>query len=366
MQTIGIRGAGLAGLSVALEIVRADPSAAVSVFDIRARVPHPKRTFCFFQRDLSEGYEWPTVQWNTVMFRSASFERSIDVSKSPYTMIRGDDFFSHTLRELEERGVTFRWGCKEIAAEDSVLTVDGEKLPFDRVIDAAFLASQAQALLWQSFAGVWITAERPLFEPSTATLMDLQGSTGQAPVSFLYVLPTSRHTALLEHTTFSPTPMLKEYHLDRCFEWARARCGESFQTGEYECGAIPMGLLPTPTGRAVSVGSNSGTIRPATGYAFLATRNQAREVARGLLARKDRETLKRRAYPRWLEGADKVFLHALLRAPERGEQVMERMLSRSRAEALISFLSGSASASESLSVWLSVPKLTMIRSLLRV
>jgi hypothetical protein len=75
---------------------------------------------------------------------------------------------------------------------------------------------------------------------------------------------------------------------------------------------------------------------------------------------------RRSIYPRWLEFADRLFLYALVQRPEKGEVLMERLLSRSRADALISFLSGNVTVLEALSVWFSAPKLTMIRSLLRV
>ena len=73
-----------------------------------------------------------------------------------------------------------------------------------------------------------------------------------------------------------------------------------------------------------------------------------------------------RVYPWWLTAADALFLRALLQAPERGGLLMERLLSRSRADALISFLSGTVSFRDALAVWVSVPKLPMIKSLVRV
>lgn len=363
MRTIGIRGAGLSGLSVAQELLRADPNVSIALYDIRPRLPHPRRTFCFFQQSGVEGEGMHAFAWNTVMFRGAAFERRIDVSSSPYMMVRGDDFFEGALQELEAGGVSFHFGCKEVVREGNSLRVDGEHKAFDCVIDAAFDPTQATSLMWQSFAGLWIATERPVFDPSTAILMDLQGSSPEAPVSFLYVLPTSPNTALIEHTTFSLSPLPEKYHLDRCFAWVRERALGEFKVQEYERGAIPMGLRRPCVEGGVMVGSNAGAVRPATGYAFLAAREQAVRVCQSLLGGKQ---TRRSIYPRWLEFADRLFLYALVQRPEKGEVLMERLLSRSRADALISFLSGNVTVLEALSVWFSAPKLTMIRSLLRV
>lgn len=363
IQTVGIRGAGLSGMSVARELLRADPHLSITIFDRRPRLPHPQRTFCFFDRNLRERLSVPSFTWPSVMFRGPSFERRVDVSTSPYTMIRGDDIFGRLLEELEAHGVSFRWRCSEVGIQGRSIRADGETLSFDTVIDAAFEATESRSTLWQSFAGVWVTSERELFDPSTAILMDLQESSVDAPVSFLYILPTSKHTALVEHTTFSPAPLPKERHLDHCFSWIDKRIDGAIQRGEIEHGVIPMGLHTPPSAKGVRVGSAAGMIRPATGYAFVATQDHARRVAEQVL--NDRAA-PARPYPWWLMVADSLFLRALVQAPERGGRLMERLLSRSRADALISFLSGDVSFREAFAVWMSVPKLSMIKSLTRV
>jgi hypothetical protein len=45
---------------------------------------------------------------------------------------------------------------------------------------------------------------------------------------------------------------------------------------------------------------------------------------------------------------------------------METLLSRAPSRALIAFLSGDLSFTEALSVWFSIPKIAMIRALLRI
>lgn len=124
-----------------------------------------------------------------------------------------------------------------------------------------------------------------------------------------------------------------------------------------------MGLQRSPNLGQRVVGSAAGVVRPATGYAFLRAQEQAQNVALHLLGRTGAPS---RPYPRWLETADSLFLRALINAPLEGRLIMERLLSRARGDSLIAFLSGDVGPLDALSVWLSVPKYTMIRSLLRV
>lgn len=359
---VGIRGAGLAGLSVARELLALNPRVRITIFDVRPRLPHPPRTFCFFQTREPISPTMRSFSWNTVMFRGPSFERRLDVSPRPYTMIRGDDFFSSTLRELEQKGVQFRWNCSNVEVTEHSIIADESSFSFDAVVDAAFNTKACQSLMWQSFAGVWVTTEGPIFDPSTAVLMDLKHSSDEAPVSFLYILPTSQRTALLEHTTFSPAPMPKTYHLDRCFEWLRGSCSGDTLLGATEYGQIPMGLRTSATTH-FAVGSNAGAVRAATGYAFVRAQEHARQVARRILSVDNAPSL---PYPKWISLTDTLFLRSLLNTPEKGREIMERLLSRARGESLISFLSGDVRLRDALGVWLSVPKRQMLRSLLRV
>lgn len=361
--TIGIRGAGLSGLSVARELITLEPNAKITLFDTRPRLPHLSRTFCFFRTQECPSFPVRSFSWNSVMFRGASFERRLDVSTSPYTMIRGEDFFSSTLSYLESRGVEFHWECSSVEVSKNTIYADGQTSTFDAVVDAAFEATTARAMMWQSFAGVWASSQQPIFDPGTALLMDIHESSAEAPVSFLYILPTSERTALVEHTTFSPSPMAKGYHLDRCFEWLSRNHRDEFQLGATEYGAIPMGLRSTPSPAIYAVGSTAGAVRPATGYAFVRAHEQARQVAGQILSQGCQSNT---PYPRWLTCADSLFLTALRNAPERGREIMERLLSQARGDALVAFLSGDVTVRDALSVWLSVPKCTMLRSLLRV
>ena len=364
IQTIGIRGAGLAGVSVACELLKANPQLSISLFDKRPRLPHPQRTFCFFGSESAlEHPTLPSYSWKTVLFRGPTFERRIDVSASPYTMIRGDDFFERALEILERDGVSCRWGCDRVEIHGNTICVDREDIAFDRVIDAAFDPAAASSMMWQSFAGVWVQTDTPSFDPTTATLMDLQESSTEAPVSFLYILPTSQHTALIEHTTFSPTVLPEEYHTERCITWLKANLTGQFELQDRERGAIPMGLKPTTASSELTLGTNAGAVRPATGYAFLATQAQAQSACHAIL---NGHTNTAKVYPGWLNTGDRLFLQALVNSPKSGEALLGRLLSRAPSDALIAFLAGRASPLQALSVWFSAPKIAMIKALLRI
>lgn len=358
---IGIIGAGVAGLSVARELLELTPQTLITIFDSRPRLPHPERTFCFFKP--SEVFTIPqaTTSWNTISFRGSTFTRTIHVPDKPYTLINGDDFFAYTLKLLESGGVTFHWESPAEAIDSQRIKSAHGYHTFDCVIDASFEKESLAPLLWQSFAGLWIETSTPIFEASTALIMDIAPSSSEAPVSFFYVLPTSPQTALVEHTTFSPTILEEEYHLTRCHTWLEQNISAPILLKRTERGAIPMGIFPKKSTGIFRIGSNSGAVRSATGYAFIKIQKQARALAchivQGSLPSKA-------AYPRWLEMGDRLFLQALYSSPASGADFMERLLSRASNKNLVAFLSDESSFLQTLLVWLTVPKRKMLRALL--
>lgn len=363
VHTVGIRGAGLSGLSIARELLRRQPTVSISVFDIRPRLPHPQRTFCFFGTEKALSVPCPSFTWQTVALRGASFERRIEIPTTPYTMIRGNDFFESVLQELESLGVSLHWSCESIDIDGDTIHVDGTGFTFDCVIDAAFQPTAASSRMWQSFAGMCIETSSPVFDPTTATLMDIKESSTAAPVSFFYVLPTSHCTALVEHTTFSPAPLPPEYHLEQCRSWIENHAGPGFVQVECEQGAIPMGLRRSRSSGVQTTGTAAGTVRPATGYAFLATQRHAQRLSEHIL---HGAATPQSPYPWWLTLGDHLFLRALVNSPTSGGALMESLLSHAPSQDLLAFLSGDSTFCQALSVWLSAPKIAMLRSLVRI
>lgn len=365
-RSIGIRGAGVAGLSLASALLQEIPEVSIFLCDLRTRLPHPERTFCFFNDGVPTIPVAPDHTWSSVSFRSHEFVRTVRCEGSPYTLIRGDRFFSGMLSHLERLGVEFTWGCQSINVEDNALIVDGERREFDLVVDAAFQREDAEPILWQSFGGIWVDAEEDLFDPRQALLMDLGGSTHDTPVSFVYVLPTSRRTALIEHTTFSRVRYPVERHLEECSRWIASNRLSGTTIRETEHGAIPMGLPVLPPNR-IRIGSGAGALRGSTGYAFASIQRQvhglAAEIARSLSSGMPAPSRAPRAYPAWMEFGDTLFLKTLARVPEQGSVLMERLLERAPERELISFLSGQAGIWSALRVMACLPKGTMMRSL---
>ncbi len=384
--SIGIRGGGLAGMAVAEAITSKVSKCSVHIFDKRERTPHPERTFCFFGGVAVKEFQIPIAhRWPKVLFAgnklghksesisegksAAPFQRICDCSQTPYSIVHGEDYFSQTLATLESRGVKFSWGASRVDVSAGGITAGSTNHKFDLVIDTAFEVSQVQPLMWQSFAGHWVTTDSDRFEPGVATLMDIQSSSAEQSVNFMYILPMSARAALVEHTSFCASAMNPQWHLEQCAEWFKQNGITDWQISRTESGLIPMGLpRRRHTPGVISFGSSAGSIRASTGYAFIQILKQAQEIASFVSASKiNRETsgsdFSPSQYPTWMSLSDKIFLSALRKMPEHGGDLMSRLLARAPEEALIRFLAGDADILSAFRVMLSAPKTVMLRAL---
>lgn len=370
MLSVGIRGAGAAGLSLAQALLSRVPDVSISIFDIRPKLPHPCRTFCFFQQPGEQLPAPATHQWSNVTYAGAHFRRSVSCAETPYTLIRGDAFFAALLEELEQARVLFSWNCPSVEVRKDSICVGTQSTTFDLVIDAAFCPASGTAILWQSFAGMWVRSKHPHFEPTTATLMDLDVVESSAAVRFVYLLPTSTTTALIEHTVFAHSPLPQEEHVAACDEWIERQGYVDLEVDEHEYGRIPMGLqLTHQLNSPLTIGSAGGAVRTSTGYAFQAIRKEALSIADEIaecLHKGGPLSLTRQSpWPLWMRVCDNMFIRALAKMPSQGQFIMSELLRRAPERELVPFLAGSASLPQALQVMRCVPKWCMLRALMK-
>jgi len=126
-----------------------------------------------------------------------------------------------------------------------------------------------------SGTGVCVTADRPVFDATAATLFDPLDER-----SFAYLLPLSTKEALLESATFDSaiqkedeTPLLR-------YLWSRYP-GATFDVTHAEHGHIPLGFAPSQTSgpRHVLLGTKRGLVKPSAGYGVVRMTQESEHLA---------------------------------------------------------------------------------------
>lgn len=297
-----VLGAGCAGLSLACALLDAGVDEQIVLVDRRTKFDHD-RTWCFWSTSadlpfatLAE-HRWPA--WRLVgRDGRATGHRS---ARHPYLHLPADRFYAAALARLDAApNVELRLGERVLEVDprpDGVTvstssgTIEGT-IAYDAMGGAGPLNAhrpRGAVEIHQRFLGQEVEVERPVFDPSTATLMDFRGASSQGDaLRFMYVLPFGPHRALVEDTSLGGRAIASG---DRR-EAIAAHLGEVLGAGAVhlvreERGALPMTTHAFPVSRGprlLAVGAAAGALRPSSGYAFVRLQRHVQGVARAVAA----------------------------------------------------------------------------------
>jgi lycopene beta-cyclase len=297
-----ILGAGCAGLTLACALLDEGVGEQIVLVDRRTAFDHD-RTWCFWASAPEPAsaslatHRWPA--WRLVDRDGGAVEHRS--TRHPYLHLPADRFYAAALGRLERaKNVDLRLGERVIdvtALPDRVqVRTSTGSLDASYVYDAMGGAGPlnrhrpAGAIeLRQRFLGLEVETERPVFDPSVATLMDFRAGAGEGATDalrFTYVLPFSPTRALVEDTSIGGGAIRAEErrdaiatHLDEVWNSGGAHVLRE------ERGTLPMTTHPFPAVRGprlFAVGAAAGALRPSSGYAFVRLQRHARALARAV------------------------------------------------------------------------------------
>nr|WP_112668620.1 lycopene cyclase family protein [Micromonospora saelicesensis] len=335
------------------------------VRDLRIAIVDPvrrrgqDRTWAFWGHPDSDLDPLLSASWQQVEVATAARRRVLDLTPLRYAMLRSGPVYDRAADAERRLHATRIVAPAETVRDDGarvlVGTGDGRGVRARWVLDSRPRPpARAGRTTWlQHFRGWWLEADRPVFDPRRAVLMDFRTPQPPRGVSFGYVLPVSDRYALVEYTEFSPD-LLTDAGYDAALAGYRDLLGldpTGLRVREVENGVIPMTDAPfpaRPTPRVVRLGTAGGATRPSTGFTFSAMYRQADQVARALAA--GRAPVPAPAYPRRHRWMDAVALRALDRGGVGGPEFFDRLFDRNPAERVLRFLDGGTSPAEEVAI----------------
>ncbi|CQR66045.1 lycopene cyclase family protein [Streptomyces leeuwenhoekii] len=379
---IVIVGAGAAGLSLAHRLPTAAPGhrAAPSVVLVEppaGPLRAPRRTWCFWETGAGRFDPAVTASWEWLRVRDrhgAAVRRHIAPVR--YKMIRSDDFEALVTGDLGKAP-----GVRRVEAAVDTVAVLPDGTAEVRGTDAAGVPVRlrgrwvfdsrppprppaARTRLLQHFRGWFVRTSRPAFDPEVVDLMDFRTPQPARGLSFGYVLPTGRRTALVEYTEFGPAPLTADAYDAALEHYTRRVLGiGDARVLSTEQGVIPMtdAVFPRRIARSVfPIGAAGGATRAATGYTFSAVQRQSDAVARAVRA--GRAPVPPPPHPARARMMDAVLLRALDTGRIDGPDFFFRLFARVPVRLLLRFLDGETRLYEDLSVGVRTPVLPMLRT----
>ena len=321
------------------------------------------RTWCFWEAKNSVWNPITYKVWDYAEFKAAHFKKKIDLNPFQYKMIRGEDFYKKSYKNLEKKSnITFL--VEEVLSvndKGKKVHVLGKKKSywakkvFSSIPPSTHISkNEKYPLLHQHFIGWFVNTEHPIFDPETIQFMDFdlpqKGNT-----RFIYVLPFSKNKALIEYTLFSAELLEDKEYEEAILEYLNKKNAGKIFIEEREQGSIPMTAYPfwkNNTANIMHIGTAGGWTKSSTGYTFKKTIRKAKKTICFLKTGKPLNQMKQKNRF-WFY--DLLFLDVLNRHNEKGYLLFSIMFKKNNPELIFKFLDEKTTFLEELKIMLSFP-----------
>ena len=327
------------------------------------------RTFCFWstEDECSRLHlnQLVSYSWDHIKISGISSQK---IDPLHYYHIKGIDLYNKTKAVIRNYEVHFSASLlkdqPEIDSGYYRIKTKNETLLAHIVLDSRppsfSIPKKEQCHLYQSFYGLKIKTDKKAFDTSTIVMMDFDidqsGST-----QFVYVLPYTENTALVELTRFGAEKLQKDKALLILNKYLKKH-DVSFTVLDDEKGVLPMSSarlnVDEIRGNWINMGARGNMLKSTTGYAFHAMAEDAivqMNVIKniGLPARKPRK--KRFVF------YDRLLLKILSEKPEYGKVIFETLFKKVPVIKVLSFLREQTSLSEEVVIFSKLPKILFIK-----
>lgn len=289
-----------------------------------------------------------------------------------YYHIKGINLYNNAIEILREHGIR---NYKELFSGAPVLKNETIKIRLaDKNIEALKVfdsrppmyevARKNQSHLLQSFFGWEVKTQDYTFDISTMVMMDFNIPQNNS-CQFIYILPFSEDTALIEVTRFGKEKITKEEAEIVLTEYL-ARLDFSYTILDEERGIIPMSSLkinnPNYGENWIYTGAGGDMIKPTTGYAF---HNMAIDAQNQVEAIKNKRPFIRKEKPFRFNFYDTLLLKILEETPQQGKKIFHDLFKYFSINTILFFLSERTSLSTELHIFSKLPILIFLRAAIK-
>lgn len=360
-------GAGCASLSIIMRIIASKyfTQKKILIIDKEPKIKND-RTWCFWE--VKNGFFEDIVyrKWRHLFFKTDNTSIPLQMGSYQYKMIRGIDFYNKCFSIIKlQQHIDIKYGdisFEETTGKQIIIKIDNEPLLLNEntmVFNSLYIPDTKQKgtfHLLQHFKGWIVESQAGFFNNEKATLMDF-GVSQKHGTTFVYVLPLSSTTALVEYTLFSEEQMpMAEYDI-ALKNYLKENLGlTDYTIVEEEFGTIPMtnSNFPFFKNGMYYIGTAGGQTKASTGYTFRFIQKQAEKIVEELISKgtlsKNKKIKKRFIF------YDSTLLHILSKKVLEGKNIFSILFKKNRASAIFKFLDNDTTIAEEIKLINSLPK----------
>jgi len=369
-----IAGSGCSGMSLLYRILN-NPvlkSKKILVIDNTNKVTN-NRTWCYWEKKDGIFESIVSHRWKSLNFFSTDVSKKLNLQKYTYKMIQGIDFYSFILNFSKDfDNVTFKYeNITKIYSfnEKGYILADKSKYIAKYIFNSTNLFNPQITIknsLLQHFEGWVIKTKESSFDPNIGTLMDLRVDQKHG-TTFMYVLPTTKNEALIEHTLFSEKILKKEeYEIE-----LKKYISEYLNINEYEIlhkefGIIPMSLAsfernPKSSKCIINIGTAGGYTKASSGYTFQFIQKNCDVIIKNLLKNlppNPKKTISDKIF----EWYDKTLIQVIISNKMKGRDVFSIMFKKNKVDRILAFLGNESSIKDDIKIMISLPVMPFLSS----
>ena len=355
MYSFGLIGLGAANSLLLLRMEKEGllEDAAGIVFDHTFKAVNDK-TYCFWAEENDEIIKdfapLASHSWSKVAIDQNPAQR---ISPLTYYHINSLDLYNSAKKILERHnGVFLNTAVNNICEQETTIietnhgAFEGRTIYDGRPPETDDIQSSHQNIL-QSFIGYKIKLKDSKLDPDACTLMDFNVAQ-QSHTQFVYVLPFSDQTALVELTRFGSKVISQKESETILKEYIEAHYG-TYEVIGTEQGVIPMFMdlaKPRSLKNVVPIGTRANKVKPSTGYAFKNMYAHAKAITNN--AQTKAVSPRFRLY-------DRLLILILALWPEKGRPIFQRLFAVKKTSYVLRFLDEKTSIWEDASMFYKLP-----------
>lgn len=366
-----IIGAGSAGLQLAKALLDLPGDAVKSILLLEANENHQEKSWCFWYdknhvyRDLVE------KEWNQIGFKAEGFSTTKSVSPRSYQYINSANFAKYHFEyfKTDPRIKVVFEAVLEITSRNGMNFVKCSSQEFrsEYVFYSHPKIMHKQTVkppVWQHFLGWKITTEEACFDADKAMLMDFD--LGEQPdVRFIYVLPFSKNSAMVECTIFSAEIYDLENYETSLKIYIEKNFTKNYTIDLIEQGQIPMSLTKLQSGNVnnvIPIGTAAGCIKASTGYSFIRNMRNTQAIIDRI---KKNQKIETRVTTRKYLFYDSLLLRIILHEPKLIKTIFMKLFKNNSINRVLSFLDEKTTLAQEIWIVSRLPQVPFLKAIFR-
>jgi lycopene beta-cyclase len=333
------------------------------------------KNFCFWTDDKGElkkelmpfiGHSWTKIQLNN--------GKEEALNPTSYNHIPNSILVENTNGILEKYAAQVLFETVTETGTDRIgnfATINGEKIYGEFIFDSRTPSLQKtewnQTTLLQSFLGWTVEFPNEKLDVESFRMMDFNIEQNNF-TQFVYVLPFSANSALIEVTRFGKEIITNKEAESILDDYIKNHFGEYKKTGT-EQGCIPMSNASLDSGdnkNIINLGARNYCLKPSTGYAFKNMFSQATEIAKRI--QKGQKTIAtNRTHEEYTKGRfafyDSLLLIILHLWPNYGRVIFTQLFCNVETKLILKFLDEKTTFLEDIKIFSRLPIGVFLKSL---